>query len=274
METWLIITIIACGVLVPYIVLLTVFKKQENVFKLIQVIGAIALLILFALAIILIPTSKEKYEPLSSVGMYLSTIALVLIAGVLVWLFGKDADTSSTKALTYGGIMIALAFGLSYIKLFSLPQGGSITLVSMLPIILYSYLFGAKRGVVAGLIYGILQLIQSPQIYQSLQVLLDYPIAFGLIGIAGITRNFKFLKGNMLLEFSVGASIACIGRYLAHFLSGYFVFSSWAMDGYSALGWSLVYNLYIVVELALILVVGVALFISKSFQNEIKKRLY
>ena len=78
----------------------------------------------------------------------------------------------------------------------------------------------------------------------------------------------KFLK-TPLLKFIFGASIACVGRYAAHFLSGYYVFSSWAMEGYTALSWSLVYNLFVIAELAIVLVVGCVLFSSKGIANQI-----
>ena len=86
-------------------------------------------------------------------------------------------------------------------------------------------MFGTRRGLVAGVVYGLLQFIQSPQFYQPMQALLDYPIAFGALGLAGIARNFIFLKGNIIAEFSVGATIAILLRYFSHVISGYFVFA-------------------------------------------------
>ena len=140
----------------------------------------------------------------------------------------------------------------------------------MLPLLIYSYLFGARKGVLAGAIYGVLQCLQSPQIYQPMQVLLDYPIAFACIGLAGAFNGVKAIK-SPVAKFALGASLALVGRYLAHFLSGYYVFSSWAMPGYTALTWSLVYNLYIIVELAIVLAVGIWLFCSKPVLKELTK---
>ncbi len=270
--TLAILTFVFIAIMLAYVLCLT-FVKNQKAKTIIKYVGMALALAFFIAILCVVPTKKADYEPLSSVAMYILTVVLVCGAVLLVFFFDDKPQTSFTKSLTYGGILIAISFGLSYVKLFSMPQGGSITLVSMFPIILYSYLFGAKKGLLAGIIYGILQLLQSPQIYQPVQVLLDYPIAFGVIGVAGISRSFKFLRGNSMLEFAFGATIGCVLRYVAHFLSGYFVFSSWAQEGYSALGWSLVYNLYIIVELALVLVVGCILFSSKTFSAEIKKRL-
>ena len=101
-----------------------------------------------------------------------------------------------------------------------------------------------------------------------MQVLLDYPIAFAGIGVAGITKNFKF--GTPLVKFIIGASIGLVLRYFAHFLSGYYVFSSWMMEGYTALTWSLVYNLYVIVDLAIVLAVGFFIFNSKGTINQLE----
>ena len=71
---------------------------------------------------------------------------------------------NKTKSLVYGALCIALSFALSYVKLFSMPMGGSVTLCSMLPLMFYSYRFGLSKGLLAGLAYGLLQLIQKPEL--------------------------------------------------------------------------------------------------------------
>ena len=117
-------------------------------------------------------------------------------------------------------------------------------------------MFGIRKGVLAGLVYGMLQFIQSPQVYEPMQVLLDYPIAFGGIGLAGIGRNLKFLKGNIVAEFCFGAVVAGLMRYMAHVISGYYVFYSYSsFDNY--LVNSLVVNTIVLVDLAIVIVAGV-----------------
>lgn len=243
-------------------------KKAFKICNIVGVsVGAVyAFILLFAL-----PRLGGDYAPLNSVEMYVFSVLLIAAIVAPCVIFGKDDGTANpSKSLSFAGVTIALSFALSYIKLFSLPQGGSVTLASMLPLIVYSYVFGARKGLFAGVIYGLMQCLQSPQIYEPMQVLLDYPVAFGAIGLAGVSKNLKCLK-TPLAKFIFGASLACIGRYVAHFLSGYYVFSSWAMEGYSTLGWAFVYNLYIIAELAIILVVGCFLFSSKGFNAELGK---
>ncbi len=247
---------------------------SKKAFKITNAIGLSLIVVYAVVLLVFIPTVKNDYEdytPLSYSGMYIFTVLLTVAILVPSIIFGKDnGDAQNTKAISFAGICIALSFALSYVKLFSLPQGGSVTLASMLPLIIYAYVFGARKGVLAGAIYGVLQCLQNPQFYQPVQVLLDYPIAFSAIGLAGLFKNVKSIK-SPVAKFILGASVACFGRYLAHFLSGYYVFSSWAMEGYTALSWSLVYNLFVLAELVIIVAVGAILFSSKSFRTEIEK---
>lgn len=242
---------------------------SKKAFKICNYIGISLSLVYTLILLLVLPTVDSAYKPLSTPLMYSLTAVLVIVTILLAVFFGKDNGTASqSKCLSYAGVCIALSFALSYIKLFSLPQGGSVTLASMLPLIIFSYIFGARKGLLAGVIYGVLQFLQSPQVYEPMQVLIDYPIAFGVIGLAGIVKNMNFTKNN-LVKFILGASIACVFRYFAHVLSGIFVFSSWAMEGYTAVTWGIVYNLYILAELGIILAVGIPIFSSKSIVKQI-----
>ena len=266
---WLIVGMFAL-VAVGLTVTLILQKKCVNAYKWVGLAFAIAFLIYAIVLVCVIPAKKTKYEPLSVWQMYLFSAILVAVIVFFAVFFGKKSDYD-VKALTYAAICIALSFALSYVKFFSLGQGGSITLASLFPLCLYSYMFGTRRGVIAGVVYGLLQFIQSPQFYEPMQALLDYPIAFSAIGLAGIARNFKLLKGNVFAEFSVGATIAVLLRYVSHFLSGYFVFSSWRMDGYTPLTWSLVYNLFTIADLAIVLAVGLAALASKTVRRMVRE---
>lgn len=249
-------------------------KKHWSFSKWITFGFAVLLVAYVAVLVLLFPAEKDKYQPLNKVAMYLISVALVAVIALLAWLFDEQ-KTYDSRALTYAAVCIAASFALSYVKFFSLPQGGSITFASMLPLALYSYMFGLRRGVVAGLVYGLLQFVQSPQYYEPMQALLDYPIAFAAIGVAGIGRKMKFLGGKTVAEFCVGATIAVSLRYVAHFLSGYFVFNSWAAywgEWYAAhpFVYSAVYNLFLFVELAVLLVIAVVLLQSKSVKRMLR----
>ncbi|MBP5466081.1 MAG: energy-coupled thiamine transporter ThiT, partial [Clostridia bacterium] len=257
--------------LIAYAVALVITGfNNKKAFSLVSIIGG-AICGIYGLALLfMISKAGGDYKPLSSTGMYIFSFLLIAVIAVLCIVFGKDKGSASpTKSVAFAGVTIALSFALSYIKLFSLPQGGSVTLASMLPLIIYAYVFGARKGLFAGVIYGVLQCLQSPQIYEPMQVLIDYPVAFGAIGLAGIANKFTFTESH-LVKFIIGASFACVGRYVSHVISGYYVFSSWAFEGYTALSWALVYNLFVIVELAIIMFVGVILFSSKSVTKQIE----
>ena len=234
----------------------------------------ISLLLVFLIAILVIvfviPARKPDYVPLSTAGMYVFSAILVAIILALTLVFDRNNDlTQSSKTLAYTGVCIALSFALSYVKFFTIgATGGSVTFASLLPLMFFSYKFGAKKGVFAGVIYGLLQFIQSPQFYQPMQFVLDYPVAFGAIGVAGFAKDLSFSKKNPVIGFVLGATVAVLLRYCAHTISGYYVFSSWAWEGWAPLTYSLVYNLYCFVDLGVLLVPACFIFASKSFRRQ------
>ncbi len=149
--------------------------------------------------------------------------------------------------ISNGALVIALSFVLSYIRLYRVPQGGSITLASMLPLFLFSYAYGVAPGFLAGAAYGILQFIQSAYFVHPVELLLDYPLAFAMLGLAGIARGKKS-NGMLLLGIVLGA----LGRFLCAFLAGVIFFGEYAPEGQSVLVYSAVYNgLYLIPEAAI-----------------------
>lgn len=202
-------------------------------------------------------------------------IALSLIGLFLIHKKGSETSKSSktnatltTKKIVYGGICISIAFILSYIRLYKMPQGGSITLASMFPIILYSLVFGPVAGIVAGVAYGLLQLIQDLYIVHWAQLLLDYPLAFGCLGLAGIAP--KAIK-NLHVRTTLGICIAIIGRGIMHFLSGYIFFSDSSSTTMGNIIYSLTYNAsYIIPELIITLILALVL-ISTPLYSSLKK---
>lgn len=142
----------------------------------------------------------------------------------------------STKQLVYCAAAIALATVTSMIKLFSLPMGGSVTLLSMLFIVLIGYWYGPVTGLMTSVAYGLLQFIIEPYFFTLPQMLTDYPLAFGALGLSG----FFYKSKNGLVK---GYIAAVLGRFLFTFLSGMIFFGSYAADyGMSAFAYSFTYN--------------------------------
>ena len=208
---------------------------------------------------------------LNSPALYISTVLLVAAAIAVAFVIDrKDKSDFDTRSIAFAGISVALSFTLSYVKLWEMPQGGSVTLASMLPIMIFAYVYGAKKGVLIGFIYGILQAVQDPYIIHPAQFFLDYPVAFGLIGFAGALRNVKALDKIPQVKFALSALIGATLRFAAHVLSGVFAFGAYAGDQ-NFLLYSLAYNSFVFVDLAIVIVVGAILFSSKGFVTEMNR---
>ncbi len=206
------------------------------------------------------------------VGLIVSAVVFLALL-VAFWFLGDKRKLSDTRAIVYGAISIALSFALSYARLFKLPQGGSVTFASLLPLMIYCCMFGTRRGIVVCTIYGVLQALQDPWIIHPMQFLLDYPLAFGLIGVSGIFMGKGVFKDKKIVAFLLGGIIGVVLRYICHVCSGVFAFASYAdLDKYSsALAYSLAYNSFAFVDMAIALVAGSALFASKSFTALMQK---
>ena len=164
----------------------------------------------------------------------LIAVAVFIVSGI-VFFFGRKLSFS-TKALVYGALAAALSFVLSYLRIYRWPQGGSITPASMLPLFVYSYIFGPGAGVGAGLAYGLLHLVQGPYILHPVQVFLDYILAYAVLGLAGLApRNLV-----------VGSIIGGFARFFCSFLSGVVFFGSYAPEGMNPIVYSLYVNLMII----------------------------
>jgi thiamine transporter len=153
---------------------------------------------------------------LTTAGYAVSVIAgiVIFVAALIMAGKGSKKKKMSTKQLVFCAAAMALAFVTSYIKLFQLPWGGSVTLCSMLFIVLVANWYGVRTGVLVGLAYGILQFIQEPYVLSFFQVCCDYILAFAALGVAG----FFAKKSNGLLK---GYIAAVIARGAFHSLGGY-----------------------------------------------------
>ncbi len=179
----------------------------------------------------------------STTGQIISVAVLVILfAGVL--LSGKEQKTN-TKTMVVSALLVGLSIVLTRITIYSLPQGGSVSLFGMLPIVICAYFFGTRRAVMCGMCVGMIDLIFKPYVIHPIQLLLDYPLAFGAIGFAGLI--FMAKKDGLIPAYLFG--VLC--RYICAVISGVVFFGAYAPEGFSALTWSLWYNvLYLAIEAA------------------------
>ncbi len=142
----------------------------------------------------------------ADLSFWLMIAGLAALAAIL-FAVAKSRKVWTAKSIAYGAIAIALSFVLSYIRIFRMPQGGSITPASMLPLMLFSAAFGIGPGVAAGLIYGGLQYLQGGDFLTVWQMLFDYFIAFAALGLAGL---YKHLNKRWQVFATLGVSAALL----------------------------------------------------------------
>ncbi|MGI6141503.1 MAG: energy-coupled thiamine transporter ThiT, partial [Caldicoprobacterales bacterium] len=131
----------------------------------------------------------SKFAELTPATIAILCLLIIVGVGGAVFLRKSRETRFTTRMLVYASVSIALAFVLSYIRLARMPQGGSITPGSMLPIMLFAYIFGPIPGILTGIAYGFLQCIQDAYLVHWAQLLMDYPVAFGMLGLAGLYRK-------------------------------------------------------------------------------------
>ena len=155
-------------------------------------------------------------------------VAVLLVGGLVVYRqFKSESKTVwSTKMLALGAVCMALSNVLSMIKLFDMPQGGSVTPASMLPLMLFAYVYGVGPGMTVGAVYGVMQFMIEPYFLSVPQMLLDYPIAFAMVGLAGLFSKNE----NRALGLSLGVVLCSLGRFVAAVLSGVVFFAEYAGD--------------------------------------------
>ncbi len=211
--------------------------------------------------------------------------AVVIIVSVVQKKRGIQREIS-TKDITYGAICIAASFALSYIKIFKLPYGGSITLASVLPMLIYCYYFGFRKSLIVSTVYMFLQLIQEPYIVSPWSALLDYFVPYlslsfaGLFGFNHKKYDERISSGKHPLSchigFFIGTAIYFIVRYFSHTLAGVLFWAQdidfliWSGDlvGAAAWGYSATYNIiFLLPDTLIALAAGTAILSSKTFNT-------
>ena len=186
-------------------------------------------------------------------------VAVVVALGVILLTIGKSSKKWSAKMIAFGALSIALSFVLSCFRLYRMPQGGSVTPGSMLPIMLFSAAFGLGPGLLAGLAYGVLQYLQGGWFLNVWQFALDYLLAFAALGLAGLAKHLPKAWG-----LYCAMAIAALCRALSATLAGIMFWETapWA---------SLVYNgTYLIPDtlICIILAILIAKPVMKVMQRQ------
>lgn len=213
----------------------------------------------------------KKLKKVDAKGWIFFGSALALAAVIIVYLANRKKDdkqistekkANPTLMLVHGALCIALSFVLSYIKLFSMPLGGSVTLASMLPLMIYANRYGLKWGILAGAVYGVLQYVQNPQGYHWTSFLLEYPVAFAMIGLGGCVKGID----KLLITVLIGG----FARFVMHFIDGVIFFGENGVGLGSNIWASLSYNApYMFADIAICAVIA----LIPAFRKAIKRAL-
>lgn len=207
-------------------------------------------------------------------GLTTAGYAVAIIAGIVCFILAlviaskkSEKGKMTTRQLVFCAVAMALAFVTSYIKLYELPWGGSVTLCSMLFIVLIANWYGVGTGILVGLVYGILQFLQGPYVLSFFQVGCDYVFAFAALGVAGFfaKKNHGLLKGYI-------AAVLCRGVF--HSIGGYLYWMSYMPDNFPVslkAVYPIVYNYsYLLIEGIITVVIISIPAVSKALQ-QVKK---
>lgn len=155
-----------------------------------------------------------------------------------------NKTSEKTRLLTESAIMVALATVLSMLKIWEAPYGGSVTIVSMAPIIILSLRRGVKTGLLAGFVHSLIQLLLGLNNVAWIPdaggivvcILTDYILPFTLLGLAGCFRNVEFTgnpKTNLVISAILGTVLVTLLRYLSHIVSGAVIWYALDLEWYA-----------------------------------------
>ncbi len=196
-------------------------------------------------------------------------LIVILLIAVSVMLARKKL---ATQDIAYAGVAISMSFVLSFLKVTPVQYGGSITLASFAPLLIYAYYFGFAKALVCGLIYGLLQFIQDPYILTPATFTLDYLLAFASVSVMGL-----FSKASLNAKtVTLGTTLSILCRFVMHFISGILYFnhgSIWVnLPANSAVSYSLLYQtVYLIPDLVICLAVMLVLLKTRVLE-QIKPR--
>ena len=206
---------------------------------------------------------------LTTAGYAICIVLGIVVFGIALFFAGKNSEKNKMSAnqLACCAMAMALAFITSYIKIFSLPWGGSVTLCSMLFIVLVANWYGVRTGILVGFTYGMLQFLQEPYVLSLFQVCCDYVLAFAALGVAGFFAKQK----NGLLK---GYIAAVLARGAFHALGGYLYWMDYMPDNFPkslAAVYPIAYNYSFLLAEGLITIVIISIPAVQKALGRVKK---
>lgn len=189
---------------------------------------------------------------------------------------GHISNSNRVGLVAEVGLSIALAVVLGMLKVWQMPQGGEISL-AMLPLLVLAFRRGAGPAMLAGALYGVLDAQLNPFIVHWAQYILDYPLAYALVGLAGLAagrlRALPDRQASVRTLIVAGTVLGTFGRYVAHTVSGVIFFAEYAGPGQPVLLYSAGYNSFVLVSAAACAVAAVAIVPALSRVVPVRKEV-
>lgn len=165
----------------------------------------------------------EVSEQTTNLVKWISVGGVIALLGVIVLIASLSKKTFNAKRIAFAGICVSMSFTLAVIKFSPVQYGGSITIASFAPILIYAYVFGAGEGFLIGLIHGLLNFIEDPYILTPATFIFDYLLAFASVGLMGFFGKMR-RKEKGCLPVVLGCVCVFTLRFLFHLFSGMIFF--------------------------------------------------
>lgn len=192
----------------------------------------------------------EVSEQATNVVRWISVGAVAMLALIAIFFFfrKRKSEKYDARRIAFAGVCVASSFVLALLKFKFVAFGGSITIASFVPVLIFAYVYGPWDGFAVGLIHGVLNFIESPYILTPATFILDYLLAFASIGLMGFFGKMN-RKEKAVTPIVLGCICVFSARFIAHLLSGMIFFAqgaiwdplpSWAMG--NAFVYSFIYQ--------------------------------
>ncbi|MBQ8295042.1 MAG: energy-coupled thiamine transporter ThiT [Clostridia bacterium] len=211
----------------------------------------------------------EVSEQATNVVKWISVGAVAVLLGAIALLGLLNKQKFDARKLAFAGICVAMSFALAIFKFKIVQFGGSITVASFVPILIYAYVYGVADGLIVGLIHGLLNFIESPYILTPATFILDYLLPFASVALMGFFGK-KQQEQPTLKPIVLGCVCVFCARFFFHWLSGIIFFlegaiwdplPGWAMQ--NALLYSFIYQC-VYIPLDAVIATMVLIFLTKS----------
>lgn len=166
----------------------------------------------------------EVSEQTTETVKWISIAGVFVLLGLIALMCALNKEHYDAKRIAFAGVSVAMSFTLAVIKVSPIQYGGSITLASFVPILIYAYVYGPIDGLIVGLVHGLLNFIEDPYILTPATLVFDYLLAFMSVALMGFFGKMK-REEKACLPVVLGCIAVFSMRFLSHLFSGMIFFA-------------------------------------------------